>query len=171
MFVWQKKQYRWACSVITTTTGTVTAVQLESWCRHINKVPCCCIQLFIDPMVPPWQGSHDVITSVENGCNLKKWVKCCVFSLFCSYMYKQWIVRNKIEQLSVKCLMYMTIFSRYRSMLFFSHKGDIFLTMLLFFFSVLNRVLEPTVLMEMTLSDGNIHTFEVRDLPLLCLTI
>jgi len=56
-------------------------------------------------------------------------------------------------------------------MLFFSHKGDIFLTMLLFFFSVLNRVLEPTVLMEMTLSDGNIHTFEVRDLPLLCLTI
>ncbi|KAH3843219.1 COMM domain-containing protein 5-like [Dreissena polymorpha] len=27
--------------------------------------------------------------------------------------------------------------------------------------SVLNRVLEPTVLMEMTLSDGNIHTFEV----------
>jgi len=53
--------------------------------------------------------------------------------------------------------------------IFFSHKGDIFLTMLLFFFSVLNRVLEPTVLMEMTLSDGNIHTFEVRDLPLLCL--
>lgn len=27
--------------------------------------------------------------------------------------------------------------------------------------SVLNRVLEPTVLMEMALSDGNIHTFEV----------
>ncbi|KAL4230190.1 nucleic acid-templated transcription [Mactra antiquata] len=27
--------------------------------------------------------------------------------------------------------------------------------------SVLNRVLEPTVLMEMTLTDGNIHTFEV----------
>ncbi|XP_045203477.2 COMM domain-containing protein 5-like [Mercenaria mercenaria] len=27
--------------------------------------------------------------------------------------------------------------------------------------SVLNRVLEPTVLMEMTLTDGNIHSFEV----------
>jgi len=29
-------------------------------------------------------------------------------------------------------------------------------------FSVLNRVLEPTVLMEMSLSNGSIHTFEVR---------
>ena len=31
-----------------------------------------------------------------------------------------------------------------------------------FFFSSLSRVLEPSVLMEMKLSDGKIHTFEVR---------
>ena len=30
------------------------------------------------------------------------------------------------------------------------------------FFSSLSRVLEPSVLMEMKLSDGKIHTFEVR---------
>ena len=32
------------------------------------------------------------------------------------------------------------------------------------FFSALNRVLEPTVLMELKLSDGKIHTCEVCDL-------
>lgn len=30
-------------------------------------------------------------------------------------------------------------------------------------FSALNRVLEPSVMMELKLSDGKIHTFEVRD--------
>ena len=30
-----------------------------------------------------------------------------------------------------------------------------------YFFSSLSRVLEPTVLLEMTLSDGRIHTFNV----------
>ena len=30
------------------------------------------------------------------------------------------------------------------------------------YFSSLNRVLEPTVLMELTLTDGSIHSFEVQ---------
>ena len=33
---------------------------------------------------------------------------------------------------------------------------------MLLFFSALNRVLEPTVLMELKLSDGKVHTFEVQ---------
>ena len=36
------------------------------------------------------------------------------------------------------------------------------ITCIVFFFSSLSRVLEPSVLMEMKLSDGKIHTFEVR---------
>lgn len=34
--------------------------------------------------------------------------------------------------------------------------------LLVLFFSALNRVLEPTVLMELKLSDGKVHTFEVQ---------
>lgn len=36
------------------------------------------------------------------------------------------------------------------------------ITHIVFFCSSLSRVLEPSVLMEMKLSDGKIHTFEVR---------
>ena len=39
------------------------------------------------------------------------------------------------------------------------------------FFSVLNRVLEPAILMEMTLRNGKIYTFEVKAVDLLSIDL